>query len=106
MTDYNPKRALLVFLFLVGWGAFFTLFGCSSGPQTPFTTPVVNVTCSWSGSACQRLVVDGGPTASRDLTLGSACDCLIDRSAAEATPTTTGNEVRDNTTTPEIDVGL
>lgn len=54
------------------------LTGCSVGPQVPNTVPVVNVACTWNTS-------DGGTC--------THCQCRIDRSQAEAKPTTTGNRV-------------
>lgn len=52
--------------------------GCSSGPQVPVSTPVINIACTWS-------IMDGGTC--------TECICMIDRSSALSKPVTTGNEI-------------
>jgi hypothetical protein len=94
-----------VALVLVILAAPFVLAGCSSGPQLPITTPVLNISCTWHENACPRSL-DAGmaleAAAPATQTMGSSCDCLIDRSSSEAQAETTGNNVRDNTITPTV----
>lgn len=101
---------MLALLLLAGGVIFLALWtgGCSSGPQLPITTPVVNVSCQWEGNACTRVVRadDGGVAPSRDLTLGSSCDCLIDRASSEAQARTTGNETGPVEVSPETQVSV
>lgn len=62
--------------------------GCSTGPQLPVTTPVVNVSCTWNAELAR--VEDN--------------DCLIDRASAEGRSRTTGNETGDVSVSPETHV--
>jgi hypothetical protein len=106
----DAARAALAFamigaaLFLVTWCS-----GCSSGPQLPITTPVVNISCNWHEGSCPRNM-DGGlaleAAAPATQTMGSSCDCLIDRSGAEAQAHTTGNELDDVQVTPTVDTNV
>lgn len=85
----------------VGWfglalviGALvWALSGCSSGPQLPITTPVVNVSCTWQVNPAGDAAVELSDN-----------DCLIDRSSSEAEAHTTGNETTTGDISPEIDV--
>lgn len=76
---------------LLAASGFLSQTGCSTGPQLPVTTPVVNVSCTWSVS---------------DASLLEDNDCLIDRSSAEAEAETTGNEVDDVQVSPDVDLSV
>jgi hypothetical protein len=76
----------------IAWAAFALLYaahltGCAAGPQIPMTSIVMS--CTWHGQ-------DGGQMTDND--------CMQDR--AEAKPTTTGNEVRDNTISPRVSTSV
>jgi hypothetical protein len=68
-----------------------TCAGCSTGPQLPVVTTPINIACTWTNA-------DGGVIEDND--------CLIDRSSAASAAETTGNEIRDNTISPEVNADV
>lgn len=85
------------------------LAGCSSGPQVPIVTVPMHLSCTWNVDVADAPERDAAVTApsSTDATAGvvvSDNDCSIDRSAASADPTTTGNEVGPVEVSPDTDV--
>lgn len=87
---FTPIRWALAAALLAASGLL-SQTGCSTGPQLPVTTPVVNVSCTWNAG---------------DVSLLEDNDCLIDRSSAEADAQTTGMEVEDVTVSPETSLDV
>lgn len=61
------------------------LAGCAAGPQVPLTTSITRIHLHCSGGSQCRVVGSG---------------------AVDAKPLTTGNEVRDNTITPQVSTSV
>lgn len=66
-----------------------SMCGCSSGPQLPIVTTPISISCTWNG-------MDGGAI--------EDCDCLVDRSSAQAEGNPVGNVVRDVRVDPTTSV--
>ena len=94
----GPTLGFLLALF-VGGGTAALSAGCSAGPQTPISTTPQSIQCRFNvtiGSLPTRDATADTAT-STDATAGVVIadnDCNIDRSAASASPQTTGNDNR------------
>ncbi len=114
-SDARARAVSLLGLLAVIGGAIVAVSqcsGCSAGPA--FVTPTTP-----QSVRCGDITISIGALPTRDATVAAPSgtdataglvvsdnDCNIDRLSAEASPQTTGNEVRDNTISPRVSVPI